>query len=187
MSQQNGQADALALRPEDGEVSILEPPKTLRSAHALGMMLSRSTLIPQAFQGNSANVMIAVIKGAAIGLPPMQALDSMMVVNGRATLWGDAMLGVIRRTNQLTAFSETQTPEAATCTAERTSPTGLRETREHVFSVEDAKTAKLWDKAGPWKQFPPPDDADAGACVRAPRPVRRRAHRALHDRGAAGR
>jgi hypothetical protein len=100
---------------------------------------------------------IALIRmqaGLELGLSPIWSLTNIMVVNGRPSVWGDALLGLVQGHKECDDVIETFSGEnesmAATCEVRR---------RGHVptvrtFSVEDAKLAKLWGKPGPWVQFP---------------------------------
>lgn len=103
------------------------------------------------------SVLIAMQMGAELGLPPMQAIQSVAVINGRPSLWGDALLAVCRDSG---LFDESAFVEAiegdgdkrqAFCTVRRL-PSGQPCTR--TFSMADAKRAGLAGKTGPWTQYP---------------------------------
>lgn len=114
---------------------------------------------------NPAAATIVIQMGMELGLPPMASLQNIAPINGRPSIWGDAMLGVVRATHELDKFEEWYELNGAR--VERT-PTdyqdGLtavcRVTRrgyspaESSFSVADAKRAKLWSKPGPWTEYP---------------------------------
>jgi hypothetical protein len=90
--------------------------------------------------------------GAEIGLPPMQAIQRIAVVNGRPTIWGDAIPALLlSRGFKLNEFID-GTGEKRKAVCELTRPDGADLTR--WFSVDDAKQAGLWGKIGPWKQYP---------------------------------
>lgn len=110
-------------------------------------------------------VAIAVQMGLEVGLSPMAALQNIAVINGRPTIWGDAMLAVCRNTGEMDVFSEwyesggvrvNRSPskwsdaDCAVCLVKRAG----QEEQETSFSVSDAKLAGLWGKAGPWTQYP---------------------------------
>ena len=46
-------------------------------------MAAQSDLVPRDYKGKPANVMLAVQMGSELGLAPMQALQSIAVINGR--------------------------------------------------------------------------------------------------------
>lgn len=112
-----------------------------------------SGLAPKSFQTPEA-VMVAIQAGMEIGLPPMQALQGIAVINGRPTLWGDAALAVVTAHPAFQDIDETfeGTKEEAKAVCRVT-----RKNRAPVvrgFSVADAKRAGLWGKSGPWTQYP---------------------------------
>lgn len=66
----------------------------LEAAKPVAEMLAKSELVPKQFQGKPNDILIAGAMGARLGLDLFSALAGIAVVNGRATLWGDAMLAV---------------------------------------------------------------------------------------------
>jgi hypothetical protein len=110
-------------------------------------MLSESDLVPKDYQGKPSNCMVAIQMGGELGLSPMQSIQNIAVINGRPSLWGDAMLAVCLP--HLDSFEESDDGATATCVATR----GNRRV-SNTFSTEDAKRASLADKSGPWKQYP---------------------------------
>src|SRR5580765_7091471 len=65
-------------------------PKTLTEAMELARMLAESTMVPKDFLGRPGNVFVAMQHGAELGLKPVQALQSIAVINGRPGIYGDA-------------------------------------------------------------------------------------------------
>ena len=102
------------------------------------------------------SVLVALQWGAELGLTPMAALSNIAVVNGRPSLFGDAALALVRSSGQLESYSEEEVGERGKdsfgykITAKRRGFDPQGET----FTVADAKTAKLWGKAGPWTDYP---------------------------------
>jgi hypothetical protein len=115
----------------------------------------KSGLAPKGLNGAHA-IMIAVQMGAEVGLPPMASLQNIAVINGRPSVWGDAMLGICRASGLFdeAAFEEIMESEPVmkcTCIVRRL-PDGKPTVRE--FTMDDAKLAGLKGKAGPWSQYP---------------------------------
>jgi len=131
--------------------------QTFDDAFRFAQMVSKSEFAPKDFRGKPESCLLAVQHGSEIGLSPMQSLQSIAVINGRPSIWGDAALAVVTAsqmceyvTEELEEGKEGETL-VAICTAKRRGypkPTVVR------FSVADAKKAGLWGKAGPWSQYP---------------------------------
>ena len=99
---------------------------------------------------------VAIIKiqaGLELGLSPVWALSNILVVHGRCSVWGDAMLGLVLARPDCEDVLETTEGEgdamAAVCEVKRKG----RAPVIRRFSVADAKKAGLWSKAGPWTQY----------------------------------
>ena len=130
-------------------------PSTLSEAIHFSQMLAKSTMVPRDFQNRPENILVALQWGREIGLGPLQALQNIAVINGRPSVWGDAMLALVRGSASCGYVRESLEGDGdemkATCRARRA---GETEDIVGEFSVDDAKRAGLWDKAGPWKQYP---------------------------------
>lgn len=72
-----------------------------------------SALAPKDFIGKPESVMVAIQMGMEVGLTPMAALQNIAVINGRPSIWGDAQLAIVRSSNQLEQFEETETNNEA--------------------------------------------------------------------------
>lgn len=125
-------------------------PQTFEQAMTFATMLSESDLVPKDFKGKPGNCMIAMQWGSELGLKPLQALSNIAVVNGRAALWGDAVIALVRSSPLCEYVQESDDGHTATCRAKR------RGEPEQVvtFSMDDAKQAGLAGKQGPWTQYP---------------------------------
>jgi hypothetical protein len=131
-------------------------PTDFADMYRLAEVISASDLAPKDFRGKPANCLVAIQLGAEVGLSPMQAIQNIAVINGRPTIWGDAMLGLCRGSG---LWIEADYDEhidgdgdnmVAVCTVCRAG--GKPQTTR--FSVADAKKAKLWGKSGPWTEYP---------------------------------
>ena len=125
-------------------------PGSLGDAMEIGKMIADSDFAPKDYRGKPANVVIAIQMGADIGLKPLQALQGIAVVNGKPSLYGDAALALALSSGQIESLKETDDGTAAKCIIKRK---GL-EPVERTFSMDDAKTAGLLGKAGPWTNYP---------------------------------
>jgi hypothetical protein len=117
--------------------------------------VANSDFAPKDFRGKPASCMLAIQCGAEIGLAPLQALQSIAVVNGRPAVYGDAALAVVKASHVCDYVIEACDGDGeqmvATCTAQRR---GYPQPTVVKFSVADAKKAGLWGKSGPWSQYP---------------------------------
>lgn len=116
-----------------------------------------SGFAPKGFQTPEA-VMIAIQHGLEIGLPPMQALQSISVINGRPSIWGDGALALCTAHPLWGGIEETfaENTNTAICKVSRYIRKEDEEPKVTIrtFSQEDAKRAGLWGKSGPWTSYP---------------------------------
>lgn len=125
-------------------------PQTLSEAMQYSEMMAKSQIIPKDYQGKPENVLVAVQWGHEIGLPPLQAMQNIAVINGRPSLWGDAVLALVRGSGKLEMIDERIENEVAICRVKRKGE--LEQVR--TFSMAEAKQAGLLGKQGPWSQYP---------------------------------
>jgi hypothetical protein len=126
---------------------------SLEDAYRFAKAISASRLAPNSFD-TPEKILIALQIGAELGLKPMQSLQNIAVVNGRPSVYGKALPGVVLPTGLMEVFEEWIEGEGdnqvARCKLKRK---GMNE-RVDSFSVADAKKAGLWGKSGPWSSYP---------------------------------
>lgn len=127
-------------------------PKNFDEATAIARLLATSDIVPKEMQGKPANVLLCIMHGTEIGLSPAQALSSIMVVNGRPSIWGDAMLGLVLSSGLCESWKSGYNDENGG-TAWFTVKRKGQEPVTRYFSEEDAVAAGLVNKPGPWKQY----------------------------------
>ena len=127
---------------------------TMADAMAFAKLVAPTEFAPKGM-AKWESCLLAIQHGAEIGLSPMQSLQSIAVINGRPSIWGDAALAVCMASPLCEWVRETLDGEGdkmvATCTAQRR---GYPAPSVKTFSVADAKQAGLWGKSGPWSQYP---------------------------------
>jgi hypothetical protein len=89
-----------------------------------------------------------------IGLGPVAAVNFIMLVGGRACVWGDGALALVQASGLMTHFAEGVMGDGdgrvGWCEVRR----GAGDIVRKEFSVDHAREAKLWEKAGPWSEYP---------------------------------
>jgi len=127
---------------------------TIADAMAFGEMLAKSDFAPKDFRGKPESCVLAMQHGAELGLSPMQSIQSIAVVNGRPSIYGDTAKAICLAAPVCEWITETVEGDGdsmtAVCVAKRR---GNPEPTESRFSVADAKKAQLWGKSGPWTQY----------------------------------
>lgn len=122
------------------------------AAYTAAEKICKTSLVPKQFQGNPAEIIACWQYGMELGLPPMQSLTAICVINGRPGLYGDGFLAVIRSSPEFVDCIETFDEETKTaqCIMRRRHKLDVVRT----FSIEDAKQAGLINKEGPWRGYP---------------------------------
>lgn len=127
---------------------------TFEDAWRFSQAVIQSGFAPPSYQ-TPQQVLIAVQRGAEVGLPPMQALDVIAVINGRPTIYGDGLPALVESSGLMADSHEWIDGEGDNRTAHcRVLRRGQTTPLVRSFSVADAKRAKLWGKSGPWTQYP---------------------------------
>lgn len=125
-------------------------PRTFEEALTFSQYLADSDMVPKDFKGKPGNCLIAMQWGAELGLKALQALQSLAVINGRPTLWGDAVIALARSSPVCEYVIEEDDGHTAVCKVKRR---GEPE-QSRAFSVDDARAAGLHGKQGPWATYP---------------------------------
>lgn len=130
-----------------GSISAIIP-SDIEQAFRLGNMAVQAGFAPK---GDTAEAATAkIVQGMECGLPPMFSLRNIAIINGRPTIWGDAVPALLW--GRGFKIKEWMSEDAKTAHCMITRPDGSE--IERTFSEANARKAGLWDKAGPWKQYP---------------------------------
>lgn len=143
------QSEGAALVPVSRQQFDLSP-QTFEQALTFSTYLADSDLVPKDFKGKPGNCLIAMQWGSELGLKPLQAMQNLAIINGRPSLWGDAVIALVRGSPLCESIIETDDGNTATCKVKRRGEAEQMRT----FSMEDAAAAGLKGKQGPWAQYP---------------------------------
>ncbi len=142
------QSNAVAAIPAAQPFSLA--PRNFDEAWRLAEILADSDLVPKDFRGKPGNCLVAIQWGAEVNLGALQSVQNIAVINGRPSMWGDALIALVRSSPLCESIIETDDGHTATCRVKRRGePEQVR-----TFSAEDAKQAGLQGKQGPWQQYP---------------------------------
>lgn len=132
-------------------------PDNFEGLWRMAKMVSNSKFAPNGMANQPENCMVAMAHGLEVGLGPMQAVQNIAVINGRPSIWGDAMVGLVLGSglmeHQRSYFEGKEGTDAYTAVYE-CRRNGMESMSVSRYSVADAKRAKLWGKTGPWTQYP---------------------------------
>lgn len=142
-------ANVVALKAGGSIAGIV--PQSFEDVYRIARCISESGLAPAGMR-TPEQVTVAILTGLEIGLPPMFAIQKIAVINGRPSLWGDAIPALLwARGFKLREWAD-GSAEAAIAHCEVTRPDGEKIVRS--FDVAKARKAGLWGKTGPWSQHP---------------------------------
>lgn len=158
-------------------VSVSLMLNTLPQLREFCQVLAKTNMVPKAYIDKPDDILVAMLHGQEIGLPHLQALQSVAVVNGIPSIYGDAALALVRASGKLDDFDEWLEVDnvrqegpfpilrfveegknvVAFCRSKRV---GMSRDRITSYSADDAQRAKLWLKKGhngfetPWCTVP---------------------------------
>ena len=137
--------------------NLMLEPKNLTEAMEFSKMLAESSMVPTNFRGKPQDILVAIQWGYELNLKPLQSLQNLTVINGKPSIYGDGMIALVKADKRCLGIKEKVEGEGdnmvATCTVKRAYGNEVEETTSK-FSVKDAQQARLWQKPGPWSQYP---------------------------------
>ena len=128
-------------------------PQNLDQAMRLAEMLASSGMVPKQYVNNPQATLVAMMMGNEIGLNPLQSLQNIAVINGKPSIYADALLALVQNHPKFGGHEESfdERTMTATCTVWRR---GDEKKHTVTFSQADAEKAGLWGKPGPWQSYP---------------------------------
>jgi len=136
-------------------------PKSIADVRELARMIALAAWAPDSYRDIEGNYLqqkieLAIMHGATVGLGPIAAVQSIAVIEGMPTIWGDGALAIVERCGLLEDMVEDYQFDAeqgltAICTMRRRRrPTPIT----NRFSMAMAEQARLTQKEGPWQSYP---------------------------------
>jgi len=126
-------------------------PTDYKSMVEMASVITESGLLPKSLadqKNPKAAAFAAIQMGLEVGLPPMQAIQTIAVINGKPVIYGDGQMAIVENSGKLEYISEffegTEFEDdfTAICITKRVGQE--KENLPSKFSVLDAKRAKLW-------------------------------------------
>lgn len=112
--------------------------------------VAQSSLIPDGYRNQPANVLWAMDLADALDVPFPQVMQTMVVMRGRMTMSADLMAAVVRRAGHKLRVREQGMSVTAALTR--------RDDPDYEFTATwdeaKARQAGLWGQRGPWTQYP---------------------------------
>lgn len=126
-------------------------PQNFEEAERLCQTLADSGLTPKAFYGKPKDILVAMIWAHTLKMEIPQALASIAVINGKPSLYGDAIVALVRSSPVFEWMKETSVPgKSATCTVKRKG----EEPHSQTFTMDQALRAGLISRNQVWKNYP---------------------------------
>lgn len=122
----------------------------LESALVFCERIANTSLVPQNFRNKPNDILVAIQMGKEVGLEPMQSLQSISVINGKPSMYGDALLALCRKHPDFEDMIEEGDDKSATCTVKRKGETPYIKT----FTIEQAQRAGLISRSPVWRSYP---------------------------------
>jgi len=130
--------------------SLAIVPRTFTEVSTIADVLSKSGLLPKALLGKIPDVTMAIMAGAELGLPPVAALRSIHVVDGKTILSADVMVAIVLSRKAAVYFKRISASE--TEATYETLRTGEKQPQRLTWTWEMAKAAGLNTKDN-WRLY----------------------------------
>lgn len=130
-------------------------PENFEHWQRVANMMAKSNMVPKNYQDKMQDVLLAMEYGSSLGLAPLAAVQNIAIINGRPSIYGDAVLAICSGHPKFEdiieepILSKDNAVEGYRCTVKRKGRSDVTQ----VFTVEDAKKAGLWGKSGPWTNY----------------------------------
>lgn len=117
----------------------------------------RAKMAPRGYEGDTEKATVAILAGMEVGFTPFAALQSIAVINGTPSIFGDGLVALVRGSGLLEDMEEGLTvdkqgiPEIAWCKVKRK---GEKTWHERSLTMAECHRAGWAKKPGPWTLTP---------------------------------
>ena len=127
---------------QKGEVQLTN----VKEAFGFAGLMAQAGMLPKSITQEGA--VVSIIAGASVGLNPFQAVQGIAVINGRPSIWGDAMTAIVKASGLLEDEHIEYLPSYKDCQGVRVTVKrkGIKTPYVGLFSLTDAKNAGLLGK-----------------------------------------
>lgn len=146
------QTTALAVRSAAAGMAAYVP-QNLEQALKICDYMSKAKTVPVAYQGQPADIFLAVAFGAELGLSPAAALKAIHVIKGKTSLYADAAHGVCLGHPKCERFVRVPVEDPTTIATFEVMRSGWTEPQQFSFTMAEAEVGGLLSNAN-YKKFP---------------------------------
>jgi hypothetical protein len=160
--QEEGEGDEMAGTTATKSTALARSPgaslalNSVADLAQLSEMLYRGGLTPPGID-NPNKVAAVILAGLEVGLAPTQAIGSIMLQNGRLSIWGDGAMALVRASGLLESIEEWVDGEGESRTGHCKAKRKGESERHYTFTIREANQAGLIERAkgkGPWATYP---------------------------------
>ena len=126
-------------------------PRSIDESTALAERLAQSSLLPAAMRGKMADVLVTIMAGQEMGLPPMASLRAFHVIEGKPVLGADGMVAIALGSGKCAYFERVE--QSDTAVTYETLRVGSKAPQRCTWTIDMAKKAGLHLKDN-WRLYP---------------------------------
>ncbi len=130
-------------------ISLAGPQLDFDATYRLAKNIALANLMPDKLRGKPNDVLVTILYGQELGIAPMQAVQSIYVVDGKPTISAHLWVALARKAGHKVRVTE-ETEQACTVAVTRYDDP---EPVVVTYTMDDAKRAKLTGKNN-WQQHP---------------------------------
>lgn len=133
------------------EIALQQPAMTFAEQMQYAKTVCQGSLVPSAYRGQPANVLIAMDFGRSMGLSPAESLYRITVISGRPSASAELIAANVRRAGHRLRVKKDDRARTATCEIVRRDDPDFTFTA--TWDMAKAQQANLSNKEN-WKKYP---------------------------------